>query len=127
MMLFKPKTDQKKDEIISLIRRRRRQILVHSCLYYKLAANIISDETFDKWCAELRDLHAKYPQYMNCGVYDEAFKKWGGFSGFDLPTYESDIVRKAQQLLRIWEEDKRLKNEYAEICKEARTNIGPRA
>lgn len=127
MMLFKPKTDQKKDEIISLIRRRRRQILVHSCLYYKLAANIISDETFDKWCAELRDLHAKYPQYMNCGVYDEAFKKWGGFSGFDLPTYAPDIVRKAQQLLRIWEEDKRLKNEYAEICKEARTNISPLA
>lgn len=127
MMLFKPKTDQKKDEIISLIRRRRRQILVHSCLYYKLAANIISDETFDKWCAELRDLHAKYPQYINCGVYDEAFKKWGGFSGFDLPTYAPDIVRKAQQLLRIWEEDKRLKNEYAEICKEARTNISPLA
>ena len=52
-MLFKPKVNQEKENIIALIRRRRRQILVHSCLYYKLDTNLITDEEFDKWCGEL--------------------------------------------------------------------------
>lgn len=101
MMLFRPKVDPKKEETLSLIRRRRRQILVHSCLYYYMSTSIIDDEKFDKWCAELRELHAKNPQLMDCGVYDKEFKKWGGFSGFDLPIYNADVIRKAKQLLRI--------------------------
>lgn len=125
MILFKPKVDQKKEELISLIRRRRRQILVHSCLYYKMSTNIISDEQFDKWCAELRDLHAKNPQLMDCGVFDKEFKKWGGYSGFDLPTYDPDIMRKAEQLIRIKKEMETMDDEYSQICKAARTNIGP--
>lgn len=124
MMLFKPKADPKKEETLALIRRRRRQILVHSCLYYRMSTNIIGDEQFDKWCAELRDLHAKYPQYMNCGVYDKEFKKWGGFSGFDLPTYNADVMRKAEQLLRIKKEMETMDDEYAEIFKTARGNAG---
>lgn len=127
MMLFAPKVDKNKEEMLALIRRRRRQILVHSCLYYKMSANIISDEQFDKWCAELRDLHSKYPQYMDCGVYDKEFKKWGGFSGFDLPTYEPAIVRKAEQLLRIQKEMEKMDNEYAQICKTSGANIGATA
>ena len=126
-MLFKPKEDPHREEIVSLIRRRRRQILVHSCLYYKLGTNIVSDEQFDKWCAELRDLHSKYPLYMDCGVFDREFIKWGGYSGFDLPTYDSSIVRKAEQLLRIKKDMERMDNEYAEICKEARANVGANA
>lgn len=124
MMLFKPKSDPKKEETLALIRRRRRQILVHSCLYYRMSTNIIGDEQFDKWCAELRELHAKNPQLMECGVYDKEFKKWGGFSGFDLPTYDADVMRKAEQLLRIKKEMENMENEYAEICKTARGNAG---
>lgn len=124
MMLFKPKQDPKKEETQALIRRRRRQILVHSCLYYRMSTNIIGDDQFDKWCAELRELHAKNPQFMDCGVYDKEFKKWGGFSGFDLPTYNADVMRKAEQLLRIKKEMENMENEYAEICKTARGNIG---
>lgn len=123
MMLFKPKVNQEKENIISLIRRRRRQILVHSCLYYKMDTNLVGDEQFDKWCAELRELHKKYPQYMKINCFDDAFIKWGGFSGFDLPTGDPDIVRKAEQLLRIKAEMERMDNEYQEICKEARANI----
>lgn len=126
-MLFQPKEDPHREEIISLIRRRRRQILVHSCLYYRMDSNIIADEQFDKWCAELRDLHSKYPQYMDCGVFDKEFKKWGGYSGFDLPTYDPNIIRKAEQLLRIKKEMERMDNEYAEICQAARANAGPNA
>lgn len=124
MILFVPKVDKNKEKIIELIKRRRRQILVHSCLYYKLSYNIISDEQFDKWCEELRELHSKYPNYMDCGVYDKEFKKWGGYSGFDLPTLDGWVVSKANQLIRIDQEMKRLDNEYAEICKAARADAG---
>ncbi len=117
MMLFKPKVNQEKENIISLIRRRRRQILVHSCLYYKMDTNLITDEEFDKWCGELRELHKKYPQYMEIGCYDAAFKKWGGFSGYDLPTNDPDIIKVANRLLKIKEEMARMDNEYKEICK----------
>lgn len=127
MMLFKPKADPKEEETLALIRRRRRQILVHSCLYYRMDSNIIADEQFDKWCAELRDLHSKYPKYMDCGVFDKEFKKWGGYSGFDLPTYDPNIIRKAEQLLRIKEEMERMDNEYAQVCQAARANTGPNA
>lgn len=127
MMLFAPKEDPLKEKITSLIKRRRRQILVHSCLYYKMNTNIITDEEFDKWCAELRDLHSKYPQYMDCGVFDAEFKKWGGFSGFDLPTYAPEVHSKAEQLLRIKEEMERMDNEYAQVCQAARANTGPNA
>lgn len=75
-------------------------------------------------CAELRELHSKYPNYMDCGVYDKEFKKWGGYSGFDLPTLDGWVVSKANQLIRIDQEMKRLDNEYAEICKTARGNLG---
>lgn len=127
MILFKPKVNPEKERITSLIRRRRRQILVHSCLYYKLDTNIVSDEEFDKWCGELRELHSKYPQYMEIGCYDVAFKKWGGYSGFDLPVEDPDIMRKAQQLLRIKDEMSRMENEYKEICKTAGANVGTTA
>lgn len=44
------------EEIKELIKRRRRQILVHSCLYYRLASNIISDFQYDCWGKELGKL-----------------------------------------------------------------------
>ena len=127
MMLFAPKVDPVKEKITALIRRRRRQILVHSCLYYKMDTNIVTDEQFDRWCAELRDLHSKYPLYMDCGVFDKEFRNWGGYSGFDLPTDHPDIIRKAHQLLRINKEMERMDNEYSEICKTPRANVGPNA
>lgn len=117
MNLFKPKVNEEKEKTISLIRRRRRQILVHSCLYYKMDTNIITDEEFDRWCGELRDLHKKYPQYMKIGCYDEAFAKWGGFSGYDLPTGDPDIQRVAKRLLKVKQEMEKMDNEYKEICK----------
>lgn len=123
-MLFKPKVNQEKERIVSLIRRRRRQILVHSCLYYKLNTNIISDEEFDNWCKELRELHQKYPQYMKIDCYDKAFEKWGGFSGFDLPTGDPAILRVAYRLLNIKQENTRMDDEYKKICKETGADIG---
>ena len=44
------------DEILELINRRRRQILVHSIIYYKMNDNLISDNTWSEWALELENL-----------------------------------------------------------------------
>ena len=49
------------DAIVSLIERRRRQLLVHSYIYYELNDSIISDDTWSKWAVELEELQRKYP------------------------------------------------------------------
>ena len=85
--------------IAELIKRRRLQILVHSCLYYGLDNNIISDEIYDKWAIELEKLMKENP-----GVYsdrfDSAFAKWDSASGFDLPLRDPWVLRTAQNLLK---------------------------
>ena len=37
-----------KDKIAELIMRRRRQVLIHSVIYYKMDTNLISDATWSK-------------------------------------------------------------------------------
>lgn len=84
MALFDKKTLDRTDDILQLINRRRRQILVHSAIYYEFNQNIIPDKTFDDWCRELVNLHAKYPKQSCRAVFHEVFKDWTGFSGYDL-------------------------------------------
>lgn len=36
-------------EMLELINQRRRQVLVHSCLYYRMGEQVVSDFQFDKW------------------------------------------------------------------------------
>ena len=81
------------------IEQRRRQILVHSYLYYELDSAYIEDSIFDKWSKELVELQNQYPIESSLGVYYHAFKDFDGSSGFDLPYSKPEIVRKAKQLL----------------------------
>ena len=85
--------------VAELIKRRRLQVLVHSCIYYELNDSIIDDALFDKWCYELVDLMKDNP-----GVYsdrfDQFFEKFTGETGFDLPLRDPWVYSKAQYLLR---------------------------
>ena len=40
-------------KIAELIQRRRLQLLIHSCLYYNMDTNIVSDKKWDEWAREL--------------------------------------------------------------------------
>lgn len=91
-------------KIAELIHRRRQQILVHSCIYYRFDMNIIEDSTFDKWCNQLIDLQKKYPEIADQGIYAKEFKSLSHASGFDLPFNSPEVVAKAQYLLRLREE-----------------------
>jgi len=86
--------------MIELIRRRRAQMLVHSCIYYHLNQNIISDHQWQAWADELAALQKANPD-LEVGYYDEEFKDWTGASGAFLPISDPEIVAKAQQILRL--------------------------
>lgn len=88
-------------QIMELIQRRRLQILVHSCIYYRFDSNIIEDSTFDKWCNELIKLQKDYPELADKVVYAKEFKVLTHASGFDLPFNDPLVVSKAINLLRI--------------------------
>ncbi len=60
------------EEIKELILRRRRQILINSCIYYRFGQSVITDEQFDKWAYELVDLQNKYPKLtVECGEFND--------------------------------------------------------
>lgn len=48
-------------DVAELLNRRRRQILVHSIIYYKMDDNLISDSAWSAWATELEELQKKYP------------------------------------------------------------------
>lgn len=91
--------------IVERIGRRRRQVIVHACLYYRLNANILSDHTYDIWAKELATLQEKYVEEAKAAPLAEEFKDFGGetTSGFMLPIHDPTIIGKAQRLLKLHE------------------------
>jgi len=85
-----------------LIRRRRAQMLIHSCLYYELNTNIVSDDTWQKWADELEQLQGKEKD-LAIGFYDSEFRDWTGATGNHLPHRDPWIKSKALQILKIHE------------------------
>jgi NAD-dependent DNA ligase adenylation domain len=85
-------------DVRELIDRRRRQILVHSYLYYKRNTNIIDDATFDMWSKELADLQQQHPEIARTCVYADGFEEFDGSSGYDLPYHIPDVMNSAEKL-----------------------------
>jgi len=83
------------------IKQRRAQMLVHSCIYYEMDDNIVSDHTWQKWAEELQKLQEDHPEYLKIGFYDHNFKDWDSSTGAHLPHRDSWVYRKAQQILRM--------------------------
>jgi NAD-dependent DNA ligase adenylation domain len=75
------------EEIKELIKRRRRQLIVHSFGYYRMNDSIISDHTFDMWSKELVDLQREYPELSREVELYEYFSDWDGSTGYHLPTH----------------------------------------
>lgn len=85
-------------EIAELIQQRRLQMLVHSCIYYKLNTNIVSDRQWDMWAKELKQLQADYPEISRKVIWYEAFKDWDASTGAFLPLDDEWVVQKAMKL-----------------------------
>lgn len=86
------------------IKRKRRQLMLHSFGYYRLNENIIDDHTFDKWCMELVELQKQHPQLAVQVEYHKEFIDFDGSSGYHLPMGETWIPP-------VWEQMKRLHKE----------------
>lgn len=71
-------------KISELIKRRRRQILVHSFIYYELNQNIISDAQWSAWAQELEDLQSKYPDISDKTEFASDFKGFDHSTGANL-------------------------------------------
>lgn len=87
------------EEVVQLINRRRRQILVHSIIYYRFDENIVSDAMWTKWAMELADLQRRYPGEAKQCAYADAFTDFDGSTGFNLPLEDEWAVSKALWLL----------------------------
>lgn len=84
-----------------LLVRRRRQMLVHSCLYYRMNATLVDDHVWQAWANELVDLQRQHGTVH--GFYDQEFADWDASTGYHLPA-DADVQNAALRLLNC-EED----------------------
>ena len=75
-------------------------MLIHSCLYYHLNTNIISDKKWDEWAKELVELQSKYPEISEKVTLYKYFKDWDGSTGAFLPITEPWVVAVAESLVK---------------------------
>lgn len=87
------------DEISELINRRRRQILIHSIIYYQMNDTLVSDNQWADWAKELTELQELYPNIAKTCVYADDFAGFDPSTGYNLPLNDLRAVSKARQLL----------------------------
>lgn len=88
------------NEVEELIHRRRRQVLVHSIIYYKVGDSIISDAQFDLWARELARLQQENVVESNAVEYmREEFADFTGETGFHLPLMDVAAGKIADMLI----------------------------
>ena len=92
------------NEIADLINRRRRQVLIHSIIYYEMNENIISDSQWSTWAKELDELQKTYPDIAKTCWYAEEFEDFDPSTGYSLPLDDPWAVNKARYLLKLHKE-----------------------
>lgn len=88
------------EKIAELITRRRRQLLVHSIIYYKFSDNLISDSTWSEWALELEQLQEQYPDIAAKCPRAKEFSDFDHSTGYSLPLGDARATTTALQLIR---------------------------
>lgn len=86
-----------------LINRRRRQILIHSVIYYRFNDNLISDHTWSVWAQELFNLQQQYPEIAARCVFSRAYENFDPSTGYNLPLDDAWAFATANMLLRYYD------------------------
>lgn len=93
------------EAVKELINRRRRQVIIHSIIYYRFGDSIVSDCQFDQWAYELVELQKKYPKVAKECEHAETFKDFDGTTGYDLDVLGCPVLMsKANYILEITRE-----------------------
>lgn len=87
------------DAIKAKIRQRRAQMLVHSCIYYELNDNVVSDHQWQVWADELEKLQKDNPDCCNIDFFDYEFRDWDGATGNHLPHRNPWVYSKAHYVM----------------------------
>ena len=98
------------------MKRLRRQMLVHSYIYYVLGDSLISDHDWQRRADRLTALQLEYPT-TRLKLYDEVFKDWDGTTGIHLPV--DHWVRKIANRL-LYYRDVKPKKKRAKVKKKTR-------
>jgi hypothetical protein len=86
-------------KIAEKIQQRRLQLLIHSCIYYEMNQNLITDKKWDEWARELKKLQDEYPEISRQVEWYAAFIDWDASTGAFLPLKNEWVVKKAKWLL----------------------------
>lgn len=68
--------------IRSCINHRRKQILVHSYIYYVMGQEVISDKQWDTWARELVQLQREHPTIAETAIEAWQFRDFDATTGF---------------------------------------------
>jgi len=93
----------KSEDIKAKIRQRRAQMLIHSCIYYELNDNIVSDHKWQEWADELEKLQTDNPNCCQIDFYDYEFRDWDGATGNHLPHRDPWVFAKSKYILNLHE------------------------
>lgn len=72
------------ETITEKINRLRRNIEIHSIIYYKYSTNIVSDTYFDELCKELVKMQEEHPEEAAACYKPDLFKDFTGETGMHL-------------------------------------------
>lgn len=86
------------EAIKAKIEQRRRQIMVHSYIYYEMDDSLVSDAQWSQWAKELVWLTQEFPDIAKECVYSKEFDGFEGSTGFDFK-YPENIKNRAAKLI----------------------------
>lgn len=94
-------------EVYERINQRRRQLLVHSFLYYQLDTSEIPDHQYDKFCLDLIELQEKYPKIAETCIFPDDFRGFQTGGSYKLPYSHPEVQEWAFRFLRAAENVKK--------------------
>jgi len=88
-----------KNDKLAVLNRLRRNVIVHSIIYYRFGKNLISDSEYDKLCSELDKMQSENVELCKEAVYSDIFEDYNPSTGMNFINHEWGI-RAAERLLK---------------------------